>query len=120
LARIFTKVEQRDLADRKSFYWSRISLPFANSFRRCFAKMDIACWRLHKQLISERFEGFFSTTKNQQVTASLVSGFLEQGVGFLGNVGIEAGMEAGLLDRVWSLEELVGLLEQKVVGLAAA
>jgi hypothetical protein len=58
----------------------------------------------------------FSTTKNQQVTASLVSG----GVRFLGNVGIEAGMEAGLLDRVWSLEELVGLLEQKVVGLAAA
>jgi hypothetical protein len=28
-------------------------------------------------------------------------------------------MEAGLTDHVWSLEELVGLLEQKVVGLAA-
>ena len=28
-------------------------------------------------------------------------------------------MEAGLTDHVWSLEELVGRLEQKVVGLAA-
>jgi hypothetical protein len=47
-----------------------------------------------------------------------VSGFLEQGVGFLGNVGIEAGKEAGLLDRVW--KNWWRLLEQKVVGLAAA
>lgn len=28
-------------------------------------------------------------------------------------------MEAGLTDHVWSLEELVGLLETKVVGAAA-
>jgi hypothetical protein len=74
---------------------------------------------LQFRLISERFEGFFSTTTNQQVTASLVSGFLEQSVGFLGNVGIKAGMEAGLLDRVWSLEELVGLLDRSDVSIAA-